>query len=254
MFMKKVARRLGFVLSIGIIFLGIFLGFHETKSYSILKVEELIEEKRKQNYMGEKEDRNLSTYVNPFPTIRAEYQNQNIMGKVEIPALKITTWITRAADNSYYLNHNIYNQKDLLGSPFFDFRNTDLVHDKQINIYGHNTNKKEYADRLPLINLEAYTDEKIFKNYNDVYLSIDEKQIHYEVIAVKVITEKEDEHMHIHFSDSGEYLGHMSKLLDKTMYKQEDLELSKDSRLLILQICHYQPIHTYLLVICCEKA
>ena len=159
--------------------------------------------------------------------------------------------VTRASDNDYYLDYSLYNQYDALGVPFFDFRNVDLVNDRQINIYGHNTKNEKYYSLLPFTNLEAYTNFNTFQNAKDVYLSIDEKKMHYEVIAVKIIT-SDSEHMKLVFGSDEDYLNHVYRLMSNSFYTV-NTSFSKNDRLLVLQICHYDPDNSYLLVICKEK-
>lgn len=193
------------------------------------------------------------TYINQIPTYRNQYNNQYIMGKLEIPGVKIDTLVTRYFDNSFYLNNNIYNQNDGLGVPFFDYRNTDLASSKQINIYGHNTQNPDYYSNLPFVNLELYTDKNIFDNYKNIYLNIDEKRIEYEIIAIKIVINGNTEHMRVAFTDEEDFLNHMNRLLSDTLYVNSDLKITKDSKILVLQVCHYNPLNSYLLVICQEK-
>ena len=250
---KKSILKVGF--SIVLLFLSFFffILFQVEKKEQIPQVEKLIKEKEKIHYQDSKENKiNPTTYVNTLPSVRQEYQNENIMGRLEVPNLNIDSYITRTINNEYYLNNNLYNQYDGLGVPFFDYRNTDLKDAKQINIYGHNTRNEKYFDVLPFINLEAYTDQNIFDNYKDIFLSIDERQIHYKVIAIKIITEEDNEHMKVLFHSEEDFLNHTTKLLQNTLYKEDNLEITKDDNLLVLQACHFNPPDTYLLVIAKE--
>ena len=213
-------------------------------------VKELIDEKKKSNYSKKEEPIITNNYINQLPEFRSQYNNPYIMGKLEIPNLNINTLVTRYTDNNYYLDNNLYNQRDGIGAPFFDYRNTDLKNNKQINIYGHNTTNPNIMDQLPFINLAAYIDENIFRNYKDVYLSIDEEQMKYKVIATKIIDGSDNEHMKLLFYSSEDYLNHVSKLLQRTMYKDSMLEITVDDSLLVMQVCHYNPPNTYLLIIC----
>ncbi len=220
----------------------------------IPSVKELIKEKKKNNYSDKDLNQiDINTYVNTLPQERLTYGNNDIVARLEIPNLNINSLVTRATNNEYYLDYNLYRQYDALGTPFIDFRNMNLATDKQINIYGHNTQNSAYYDQLPFINLEAYVDKGIFDNYKDVYLSIDEKQIHYEVIAVKIVTDADYEHMKVVFYSDQDYLTHVGKLLQNTLFKNENLEITVEDNLLVLQVCHYNPMNTYLLVICKEK-
>ena len=238
-----------------IIFLSALIGIVCYTVYDMHKrptkipsVDELINEKKKKDYEKEEEPQE-EVYVNELPNARAYFGNNDVVGRIQVPNLNIDGWVVRTDNNEYYLNYNISKYYDLLGATFFDYRNTSLATDKQINIYGHNTNNPEIAERLPLINLEAFIDKGIFDNYKDIYLSIDEKKMHYEIVAVKIINGADNEHMKIRFSDTNDFLAHSSRLLQNTLYKRDNVEIDGDSRLIVLQICHYNPPETYLIVI-----
>jgi len=233
---------------------GYYIYDNYIKQPGIPSVNKLIEEKKKNNYQDKDDNKiDISNYSNPLPAYRQKYGNGNIMGRLEIPNLNIDAVIVRSNDNSYYLNYNLYGQWDGLGVPFFDYRNMNLNNDRQINIYGHNTQKEQFYKDLPFTNLEAYMDKSIFDNYKDVYLSIDERQIHYEVVATKILKDGNNEHMKLVFSGDTDYLQHINKLLTGTLYRSEDAEFTANDHLLVLQVCHYDPMGSYLLVFCKEK-
>jgi len=219
-------------------------------------VNKLIKEKKKGNFK-DKDDNKLEEipYENPLPALREQYGNDEIMGRLQIPNLNIDTPVFRAGDNRFYLNYNGYKQWDEIGVPFFDYRNTSLSTDWQINIYGHNTKQTDLYDKLPLTNLEAYMDGEIFLNYKDVYLSIDEKLLHYEAVATKIVYGAEDnEHMKVIFKDQYDYIQHTQKLLENVYNVDSSAaDFSHGERMLVLQICHYDPEGSYLLLICKEK-
>ena len=226
--------------------ISIFLSYN----YYLNKEKELevktINENKKEEKKEQKE-KYVEPYINELPEARQTYNNQNIMGRIEIPNMNINNYVTRTSDNSYYLNYNLYNVYDQIGAPFFDYRNTNLNTDKQINIYGHNTQNNKILDKLPFTNLEQYTNQDVFNNNKDIYLYIDERKVHYEVIAIKIITD-DVEHMNIVFDDNKKFIEHAKKLLSNSLYMR-DTEITKKDRLLVLQICHYDPMGSYLLVI-----
>jgi len=232
---------------------GYYIYNEYIKEPGIPSVNKLIKEKEENGYQDKEDNQiDVSTYVNQLPSLRSQYGNQDIMGKIEIPNLNIDALVVRSNDNVYYLNNSIYKQKDGLGVPFFDFRNTNLNTARQINIYGHNTLKEEYYDQLPFTNLEAYVNKNIFLNYRDVYLSIDERQMHYEVVAIKIITVGDNEHMKVTFKNDSDFIQHINRMVQGSIYTN-DASFSANDRVLVLQICHYEPMGSYLLVICKEK-
>lgn len=242
------------LLVFAIVFLIVFGGIALYNEYIerknlIPSVEELKEEKKNLNYQDKDNNLDETPYVNQLPNYRQQYNNQDIKGKLEIPGLKIDTLVVRTTNNEYYLNYSLTRKYDTLGVPFFDYRNTDLNNNRQINIYGHNTQEKSIVQYLPMINLEAYLDKNIFDNYKDIYLSIDEQRLKYETVAIKIVTNKDNEHMKLLFYGDQDYLTHTTKLLSNTLYKEENLKITAQDKLIVLQICHYNPANSYLLVI-----
>ena len=254
-FFKGLFKFLLFILvCMGVAVGGTYVYNNYIKEPGIPSVNKLVKEKKEQGFV-DKDDPpiDVETYNNIIPSLREERGNSDIMGRLEIPSLSIDAIIVRTDNNDYYLNYSLQKEWDGLGVPFFDYRNTDLANDLQINIYGHNTKREEFYDNLPFTNLEAFVDEEIFNNYKDVYLSIDEKQMHYEVVAIKILTDGSNEHMKVVFRNSADYLQHINKLVEGSLYTRENTYFTADDRSLILQICHYNPDGSYLLVICKEK-
>ena len=170
--MKKLLKLLPILLFSTALTVGaVYVYNNYIKEPGIPSVNRLIKEKKQNNY-NDKDDNKIdvSTYENPLPSYREMYGNDDIMGRIEIPNIGIDALITRTDNNSYYLDYSLYHEWDGLGVPFFDYRNTNLSTDLQVNIYGHNTQREEFYDQLPFTNLEAYVDEGIFNNYKDVYL------------------------------------------------------------------------------------
>lgn len=250
---KKLIKKILIILIPILLFIG---GYYIYNNYikrpGIPSVNKLIDDKKSSGYPKE-EEKDINNYVNQLPELRNQYGNSDIMGRLEIPGLNIDTVIVRTNDNDYYLDNNLNKQWDGLGVPFFDYRNLNLASDRQINIYGHNTQKTEFYDQLPFTNLEAYMDEQIFKTYNNIYLSIDERQMVFEVVATKLITDRNNEHMLLVFSDDIDYLQHVNRLLKDTIYQSKNAYFTGRDRMLILQICHYEPMDSYLLIIGKEK-
>lgn len=236
---------------------GLFIGgyylydWYIAKNYEVPKVQELKEKKEEINYSDKDKYQYTpnQTYVNNLPNIRKEYGNNNIMAHLEIPGLDIDTYVARTVNNDYYLDHNKYNTYDGLGYPFFDYRNKDLKNSKQLNIYGHNSQVESLHDKLELINLRAYLDKNFFENYKYIYLSIDEGKYKYKVEAVKVVTAQDPEHMKVIFYSDDDFLNHARKLFQNTIYRRANTAATVNDKLLVLQICNYNPPSSYLLII-----
>ena len=73
------------------------------------------------------------------------------------------------------------------------------------------------------------------------------------MIAVKIITDGNNEHMKLIFYSDDDFVNHSAKMLNGSLYVSDD-KITKDDRLLVLQVCHYDPPGSYLIVICKEKS
>ena len=234
-------------------FLFVFGGFYLYYNFTDNnqnKISNINNDKKEDNTNGNEDIKNVEApYTNQLPSYREQYGNNDILGRLEIPNINISTLVTRTTNNEFYLNNNLYKQYDGLGVPLFDFRNINLNTDRQINIYGHNTQNADFYDRLPFVNLEKYTDINNFNNYKDIYLDIDERRMHYRVVATKIVDNSQIEHMKVIFYSDDDYIQHLNKLFSNTMYKDDNLSIDVNDRFLVLQVCHYDPMDTYLLII-----
>lgn len=223
--------------------------YYMEKSNSDYKAKKVVKKIKKDTPISEPVEK---IYINNLPSYREQYNNEFIMGRLKIPNIQLDTLVTRTDNNNYFLNHNLYNEYDGIGTAIFDFRNDSLSTDRQINIYGHNTENMDIYDKVPFVKLEAYVNEETFNNAQDIYLEIDEKEIHYQVVAVKIISNSDDEHMIIKFNQDDLYQKHIDRLLSNTLYRNENIEITASDKILIIQTCHYNPYDTYLLVIAKE--
>ena len=93
-----------------------------------------------------------------YDTYRRMYNNEEIVGTITIPGTNINTLFVQTKDNKYYLSHNLQKEKTKLGAAFMDYRNS--FEDRQINIYGHNSNKYDVAFK----DLKSYLNNDFTKN------------------------------------------------------------------------------------------
>lgn len=190
-----------------------------------------------------------TTKRNDILSLQETYQNQDIIGELFLDDLGIDALITKTNDNSYYLNHDIYQKESKLGNPYIDFRNSNnLENEKQINIYSHNSDYEEYKEELPFNKLEHYLEKDKFENSGIIELQTKNSLMKYEVIAIKIIT-TDNEHTILDSESEERWNLHLTKLLENTKYCKEDCKLTKEDQLLILQTCNYKPKDSYILLI-----
>lgn len=159
-----------------------------------------------------------------------KYHNNNIKGLLYIPDTNIKEVVTQGSDNDYYLNHDLYNNYDIRGTVFLDYR-VNIKTDRKALIYSHNSENIE----VPFRELEGYYDESYYHNHKYIYYKTLDGISKYEVFSVYVETSDWD-YMNTDFNDDTEWFNHIKKLKNKSWY-DTNIEINKNDKILILQTC-----------------
>ncbi len=75
--------------------------------------------------------------------------NKDVVGWITVPGTEIDLPVLQTADNQYYLNHDLKNNKNKYGVPFADFE-CDLRTSSNVIIYGHTFNRQTGLQFTPL--------------------------------------------------------------------------------------------------------
>ena len=95
--------------------------------------------------------------INRVEELRKIYQNNDIIGNLEIEGIGIDEPILQSKDNEYYLTHDNYGNYDKYGSIYLDYRCN--INSKKLLIFGHSSTKID----TPFNNLENYYEETYYK-------------------------------------------------------------------------------------------
>ncbi|MBQ4584485.1 MAG: class B sortase [Bacilli bacterium] len=208
-----------FLLVVSLIVIGYFYydkKIHEFNDNYLLKTND-----------GDKE--NIKVYKEEITSLKEEYNNDEVVGTLEILNTDYKVPIMQAEDNDYYLEHLPDKTKSFMGSIFLDYR-VDIDNSQKLLIYGHNSSKYE----MPFAILENYYDEEYLKEHKYVEIKTKTKIRKYEVFSVYVAT-TDYSYMKINY-EKDEYLNHLNNLKKYSFY-DIDLELDSNDNILILQTC-----------------
>ncbi|MBP3457174.1 MAG: class B sortase [Bacilli bacterium] len=182
------------------------------------------------------EDNNETNLKEKYYNFRNEYGNDDIIGSINIPGADINTLFVKTTNNTYYLNHTLKKEKSRIGAVFMDYRNT--FEDKQINIYGHNSNKYDVAFK----NLRMFLDKDFTKNNDLIYIENERGVTTYQIFSVK--RTKDDEHMTLKTND---FIGHINKIREDALY-DTNTKITESDDILILQTCLLDGTRDYLII------
>ncbi len=192
-------------------------------------------------------DNSVKNNTSVISDLQSYYNNKEIVGLLNIDNTDKNIVVVQGQDNKEYLNKDLYKNYDKNGTPFLDYR-VDINNDNKLLIYGHNSNK----EKIPFTILENYYDIEYFKNHQFISLITDEQLIRYQIFSIFVETD-DWSYMKIKFADEDDWLSHLQKLKNKSMY-ETGVSVNKDDQILILQTCSHKKEYAnynykYLLVI-----
>lgn len=162
--------------------------------------------------------------------LKEEYNNDDVVGLLEINNTDYVVPIMQGEDNDYYLNHTPDGKKNFMGSIYLDYR-VNIDSDRKLLIYGHNSSNID----MPFKILEEFYDKDYYDNHKYVEITTSTTKKRYEIFSVHVET-SDFSYMNINFVDDDDYLDHITKLKEKSMY-DTGVELNEDDEILVLQTC-----------------
>ncbi len=166
--------------------------------------------------------------------IQQEYPNTDIVGIISIPNTAINEPVVQYTDNDYYLNHDIYRAKNVIGSIYLDYR-VNIDDSKKIIIFGHNSKTLN----PPFKELEKYYNEEFTRNNREIKIITNQGEHIYEIFSV-YIDATDFLYMNIEFNNDEKWQEHLDYLKNKSMFKL-DTDLNVDDRILIIQTCSFHP-------------
>jgi len=190
---------------------------------------------------------NPVNYEEIINNLKLEYNNDDVVGILEINNTDYIVPIMQGEDNDYYLNHTPDGKENYMGSIYLDYR-VNIDSSKKLLIYGHNSSNID----MPFKILEEFYDKDYYNNHKYVEITTSTTKKKYEIFSVHVET-KDFSYMNINFVNDEDYLNHITKLKERSMY-DTDIELGNDDEILILQTCsthkdYYNYTKKYLLII-----
>lgn len=177
----------------------------------------------------EEKDDIQEVYQEEITKLKEEYNNDDVVGTLEILNTDYKVPVVQGKDNDYYLKHLPNKEYSIMGSIFLDYR-VNINTSKKILIYGHNDAKIQ----MPFDILENYYDLDYLNNHKYIEVKTKEKVSKYEIFSVFV--EPTDYfYMKVNFENDS-YIDHLEKLKDKSFFDL-DVTLNEDTNILILQTC-----------------
>ena len=139
-------------------------------------------------------------------------ENPDCVGWLTIPDTGIDYPVMHTPDTpEHYLRRDFYGESASAGTPFLDGRNLAEAENQNLILYGHNM--MDGSMFKPLMN---YLEPNFRETHKDIFLEIDGRQYHYEVLAVVETSVKSTLYTFTDLSDPAEESDFRAALLKET--------------------------------------
>ena len=227
---SKNKRRIIVALLIFVIIIGVFIyNINRNKTSNIL------------NRVSKYVDINKDNVSVDFKTLKKI--NKDIVAYVKIDNTDIEYPVVKAKDNDYYTNHNLYKKKNSEGWVFVDYRCKVDGLDKNLIIYGNNTQKDSmFGNTIKTLNSIMYKDD-IF-----ITVAMEKENAKYKVFSVYQV--KTDTYYNRIDFNTNSFLT-FANIVKKRSIRDFKVEISNKDNILTLATCKNSG--DYILVVHAKK-
>lgn len=189
--------------------------------------------------------------VSPFAAGFAELArlNPDLKGWISIPGTPVSFPVVQGEDNSYYLNHDFYGERDRHGTIFADY-SADLDGDEcNVILYGHNM-----RDDTMFGSLKRYRQEDYYTEHPSFFLTTPEGEHEYEILAVlenDIFSGAEDTFQYYeyrHITDEEMYEAYCRDIEERSLY-DTGVEVESMDPLVTLCTCSYGSLEQRFLIV-----
>ncbi len=172
---------------------------------------------------------------NPIDFKEVQDLNKDLYAWIRIEDTNIDYPIAQHPEqDDFYLNHNIYGEPQFAGSIYSESLNSKDFSDPVTLLYGHNMRNGSMFQNLHLFEDKAFFDEHPY-----LFVYTPEGTLIYEIVSAGVTDNRHILYAY-DFSDEevfADYLQNMKEVSNMGTYVREDVELTTDSRILIMSTC-----------------
>ena len=172
---------------------------------------------------------------NPINFQTLQEINTDIYAWIRIPDTKIDYPIAqRAGDDSFYLNHDMYQEPRFAGCIYTEDCNSKDFLDPNTVIYGHNMKNQSMFQ-----NLHIFSDQEFFDSHPDVYIYTPEGVLRYKVFAAYTY---DDRHImnSFDFNDPEvfqQYIDEILSIRSMDAHIREDVSVTVEDHIITLATC-----------------
>lgn len=159
--------------------------------------------------------------------------NPDVVGYLKVKNTNVDYPVVISKDNVYYLKKNLYQEEDLNGWIFMDFRNSDKVLNDNTIIYGHNMyySGVMFGTLHRVLNSSWYQNpENLVISFNTMYETMD-----WQIFSIYTIPKTSD-YLKVSFDNEIEKLDYIKMIKDRSINNFK-IDVNSDDKILTLSTC-----------------
>lgn len=175
--------------------------------------------------------------------------NPDLKGWISIPGTPVSFPVVQGEDNSYYLNHDFYGERDRHGTIFADCSADLEGGELNVILYGHNM-----RDDTMFGSLKRYRQEDYYTEHPSFFLSLPDGEREYEILAVlenDIFSGTEDTFQYYeyrHITDEEMFETYCRDVRERSLY-DTGVEAEYMDQLVTLCTCSYGSLEQRFLIV-----
>ncbi|MCR4902544.1 MAG: class B sortase [Butyrivibrio sp.] len=167
---------------------------------------------------------------------KLQASNPDIFAWINIPGTVIDYPVAQhPTDDTYYLKHGADGLSSNYGCPYIELSDSKNFTDFNTVLYGHNMNNGSM-----FAGLHKYEDNEFYQSHRNIYIYTPDHKLTYKVFAAVMYS---DAHIPYYYndlieSDRNAFLNSLkTDIVANRSYVSEDIEVTKDDRIITLSTC-----------------
>ena len=172
-------------------------------------------------------------YLKVMETLSKKYNNDDIIGFIDIPDVGISYPMVQGPDNDFYLRRGLNKEYDIAGSIFIDMNNKPDFNDDNTVIYGHHLEINSMFTPL-----DQYRKQDFAQNHTTIYLATKDELREYQIFSAYGIP-ADYAYRTLYFTNRDDVVPYFNQLRSNSEVELPSQQFTPESQIITLSTCQY---------------
>lgn len=172
-------------------------------------------------------------YAKIINALKNQYNNDDIIGFIDIPGADVSYPVVQGPDNDFYLRRGLNKEYDIAGSIFIDMNNTPDFNDDNTVIYGHHLEIKSMFTPL-----DQYRKQEFAEKHQTIYLATLNELREYKIFSAYGIP-ADYQYRTLYFTNRDDVVPFFNQLRSNSEVLLDSPTFKDDDKIITLSTCQY---------------